>query len=187
MGRFDDNGNLLDFDDDSSPFDGLAPAIRGRIPDNGTLHLKISGIGDDNFDGLQEYYEYYCEDCPETPELFPHYEEGNYRLAVLVGDAELPGDIDFFTLSGLTPGDVFTVSESFSSYFGIRIGWLANNGSVIALSNYSDLEGREQIAGIVPPDGQVNLVVSGYDDVDLRGRHAASGDYLLTVETRAAE
>ena len=183
LGLFDSDDNLISFDDDSSPFGNLAPALGGIVPDSGTVYVKVSGVGDADFDGVEEYYDYGYEGCSEVTISSSHYQEGDYTLAVLVGDAEIVSDVDYFSLSGLTPGDVFTVSESLSES-GVMIVWLASDGSVISSSAYSELDGRLQLSGIVPVDGQVHLMVSGYDDYSLNGRHSMSGDYLLTVETR---
>ena len=183
LGLFDSDENLISFDDDSSPFGNLAPAIEGIVPDSGTIYVKVSGVGDTDFDGEEEYYHYGDDGCSEVTISSAHYQESNYTLAVLVGEAEIVSDVDYFSLSGLTPGDVFTVSESLSES-GVMMIWLAGDGSVINTSSYSESNGRLQLSGIVPVDGQVHLMVSGYDDYSFDGSHSTSGDYLLTVETR---
>lgn len=190
VGLFDNTDNLVNLGYASYSYRNQFPALTSAVPENGTIHLKVSGVGDDNFDGTNEFYNYYdyCGDSEgcEPFAVAPHDQEGEYTVSVFVGDIELRGDVDFFTLSGLTPGHVFTISESTRSEFGLRIGWLANDGSLIGKSSYSEFLGREQLGGIVPESGEIHLVVSGYEDIDFEGRHYTSQDYLLQVETRAA-
>ncbi|MGF1513790.1 MAG: hypothetical protein ACFB5Z_08855 [Elainellaceae cyanobacterium] len=187
MAQFDGAENLLAFDDDSSPFGLYAPAIRGVVPSSGTLILKVSGIGDDDFDGFLDYYEPgFAEPGFTQAQRDPHYEMGDYTLSVLTGEENITGDLDFFSLSGLTPGDVFSVAVSLTEY-GASIGWLADDGSLISRSVYAESSNREQVSGLVPASGEVHLVVTGYDDFSFEGDHGNSGDYVLVVETRAIE
>ncbi|MEO0985801.1 MAG: hypothetical protein AAFY20_09645 [Cyanobacteria bacterium J06639_14] len=187
LGLYDTDDNLvtLGYGYYSSAFNPY-PTVINAVPASGTIQLKVSGQGDDNFDGNIEYYDYYtyCEN-PEGCEPFavaPHGQTGEYTISMLVGHAETQGDIDFFTISGLTPGHVFTVAESAFEY-GLKIGWMADDGTVIARSSYLET-GREQLGGIVPASGEVHLVVTAYEDYDFQGGHTLSGDYLLEVETR---
>ncbi len=182
MAQFDGAGNMILFDDDSSPFGSLAPAIRGIVPSNGTVELKVSGLGDDDFDGFQDYYN------PEgvVSSRDPHGQAGDYTLSVLTGEESITGDLDFFTLSGLTPGDVFSVAVSLAEA-GASVGWLAGDGSLIGRSIYSEVDSREQVSGLVPASGEIHLVVSGYEDFRFEGRHGTSGEYVIAVETRAVE
>jgi len=182
MGQFDGAGNLVTFDDDSSPFGNLAPAIRGVVPSDGTLRLKVSGIGDNDFDGFSDYYEAEASSAQQDP----HYQMGDYTLSVLTGDANVTGDLDFFTLSGLTPGDVFSLLVNLTES-GASVGWLADDGSLISRSSYAEADNREQVSGIVPASGTVHFVVSGFDDFSFDGSHGTAGDYLLTVESRRVE
>lgn len=187
MGLFDSNGNLIHWDDDSSPTAALAPAIRGTISDNGLLTLKVSGIGDDDFDGNEIYYYDNEWDSVEFDEssaaIEPHYQSGQYTLSIITNAVDVQGDVDFFTLSGLTPGDAFTIAASMSER-GVRLGWIADNGAVASISDYSEVTYREQLEGIVPATGQLHIAVSGYDDSSFDGQHTASGAYVLRVESQ---
>ena len=188
VGLYDINDNLVMLGYGSYSYGAPYPAVTSAVPASGTVNLKVSGGGDDNFDGNIEYYDYYtyCED-PEGCEPFavaPHGQTSDYTISVLVGHTATQGDVDFFTLSGLTPGDVFTISESARSEYGLRIGWLASDGTLIGKSSYAEMTGREQLGGIVPGSGEVHLVVSAYEDYEFQGNHAISQDYLLEVETR---
>ena len=190
MGLFDSEGELIFFDDDSSPTSPLAPAIRGTIADDGTLNLKVSGIGDDDFDGSEEYYYGNEWDSDVTDESSvisePHYQSGAYTLSVITDAIALQGDVDVFTLSGLTPGNGFTIAETMSES-GVRLGWLADDGSIVRSSNYSELTYREQLEGIVPATGQLHIAVSGYNDELFDGQHTSSGEYVLRVDIQSLE
>ncbi|MGB3612498.1 MAG: hypothetical protein WBA10_01800 [Elainellaceae cyanobacterium] len=182
MGQFDSAGNLLTLDDDSSPFGNLAPAIRGVVPSDGTLHLKVSGLGDNDFDGFSDYYEVEVGNGAREP----HYQVGDYTLSVMTDDSAITGDLDFFTLTGLTPGNIFSVVVNLTES-GASVGWLADDGSLISRSTYAEAGNHEQVSGIVPASGEVHFVVSGFDDFSFDGSHGTSGDYLLTVESRIVE
>ena len=185
MGLFDDQGNLIRWDDDSSPTASLAPAIRDTISEDGTLTLKVSGVGDDDFDGNQIYYygdNWDSEDSDDSSAVTePHYQAGEYTLSVITNAVDIKGDVDFFTLSGLTPGHRFAVSESMSEG-GVRLGWIAEDGTVASVSSYSDVTYCEQLEGIVPATGQLHIAVSGYDDSSFEGQHTNSGEYVLRVD-----
>ncbi|MGF1523624.1 MAG: hypothetical protein ACFBSF_15010 [Leptolyngbyaceae cyanobacterium] len=188
LGLFDSDDDLVMLGYGSYPYGVPYPAITSAVPANGTLNLKVSGGGDDNFDGTIEYYDYYtyCED-PDGCEPFAvtaHGQSGEYTVSVLVGHEQTQGDVDYFTLSGLTPGHVFTISETARSEYGLRIGWMASDGTLIGKSSYVEFSGREQLGGIVPASGEVHLVVSAYEDYDFQGTHSISQDYLLEVATR---
>ena len=177
MGLFDADGNLMFWDDDSSPTAALAPALRGTIGDDGTLTLKVSGIGDDDFDGNEIYYygnDWESGEIDESSAVTePHYQSGEYTLSVITNAVELRGDVDFFTLSGLTPGYRFTVEDSMSEG-GVTLGWMADNGTVASVSAPSDATYREQIEGIVPATGQIHIAVSGYGDASLKSDQPSS-------------
>ena len=187
MGLFDSEETLIQWDDDSSPTASLAPALLGSVAEDGTLLLKVSGIGDDDFDGTETYYygdEWNSEDVDESSAVTePHYQSGAYTLSVITNAVNLQGDVDFFTLSGLTPGHEFTIAESMSEG-GIQLGWIAEDGTVERVSNYSEMTYREQIEGIVPATGQLHIAVSGANDSSFDGRHANSGEYVLRVEAK---
>ncbi|MEM9218435.1 MAG: hypothetical protein AAGD25_29350 [Cyanobacteria bacterium P01_F01_bin.150] len=187
LGLFDSEGNLIRWDDDSSPATPFAPAIRGTIAKNGTLSLKISGTGDEDFDGDEIYYyndAWNGDEVDESsPITGPHYQVGEYTLSVATDIVDLEGDLDFFTLSGLTPGHGFTIAESMSEY-GVRFGWLDDDGTVTSVSHYSEITYREQLEGTVPATGQLNIVVSGYDDESFDGQHTNSGEYVLQVNVQ---
>lgn len=183
LGVFDSTDNMVAFDDDGSPTGNLASAIRGVVPSTGTLRLKVSGIGDDDFDGAHEYYH---DEHSESPMSEPHYQQGDYTLSAVIGDVEIVSDVDFFTLSGLTPGDAFTISEALSAS-GVSMQWLANDGTVISHSSFSETDNREQISGLVPNSGQVHVVVRGYNAYGYEGGYISTGEYLLRVESRTVD
>ena len=180
LGLFDASDNLIRTAYEVSPSGNYAPAMRGTVPASGTLRFKVTGSSDYNFDGAEEYYDNFGNEVPGEP----HYAEGEYTFSVVTGETDIQGDIDFFTLTNLTPGDIFSVS-AFLSEYGVRLAWFADNGSMVSTSSYSDLTYTEAISGIVPASGNINIAVSGYDDYDFTGNHSNPGEYLLKVSTQS--
>lgn len=180
LGLFDASGNLIRTAYDVSPTGNYAPAMYGTVPADGTLRLKVTGSSDYTFDGFEEYY----DDLGNELQGEPHYAEGDYSLSLITGDKEVQGDIDFFTLSNLTPGDIFTVS-AFLSEYSVRLAWFADNGEFVSTSRYSDLNYTEELSGLVPPSGNIHIAVSGYDDIYFDGSHTNPGEYLLKVSTQS--
>ncbi|NEP76356.1 MAG: hypothetical protein F6K29_33380 [Okeania sp. SIO2G5] len=162
-----------------SPTGSYAPAMRGAVPASGTLRFKVTGSSDYNFDGAEEYY----DDLGNELSGDPHYAEGDYTLSLITGEIDIRGDIDFFTLSDLTPGDIFTVS-AFLTEYGVHLAWFADNGTMVSTSGYSDISYTEEISGLVPASGNVHIAVSGYDDIYFDGSHTNPGEYLLKISTQ---
>ena len=179
LGLFDTSDNLVRTAYDVSPTGNYAPAMHGTVPSSGTLRLKVTGSSDYNFDGAEEYYDDLGNELPGDP----HYAEGDYTLSLITGDTDIRGDVDFFTLSNLRPGDIFTVS-AFLAEYGVRLAWFADNGAMVSASSYSDLSYTEAISGIVPASGNVHIAVSGYDDIYFEGSHTNPGEYLLKIATQ---
>lgn len=180
LGLFDASGNLIRTAYDASPTGNYAPAMRGTVPASGTLRFKVTGSSDYNFDGSEEFYDELGNEVPGEP----HYAEGEYTFSVLTGDTDVQGDVDFFTLTNMNPGDIFFISAPLSEY-GVRLAWFADNGAMVGTSNYSDLTYTETISGIVPASGNVHIAVSGYDDYEFTGNHSNPGEYLLKVLTES--
>ncbi|MEM9218434.1 MAG: hypothetical protein AAGD25_29345 [Cyanobacteria bacterium P01_F01_bin.150] len=177
---FDASGVLVRTAYDVSPTGNYAPAMRGIVPEDGTLRFKVTGSSDYNFDGTEEYYDERGNEVPGEP----HYAEGDYTFSLLTGRTDIKGDIDFFTLTNMTPGDIFSVS-AFLSEYGVRLAWFADDGTIVSASNYSDLTYTETVSGIVPSSGNIHIAVSGYDDYEFTGSHSNPGEYLLKVSTRS--
>jgi hypothetical protein len=74
MGRLNDSGVLVDFNDDIDPGNILRSQILGDVPPSGELHLAISEFGDADFDGEVE----------ETLNDFIFYQVGAYDLVLRV-------------------------------------------------------------------------------------------------------
>jgi|GEM_PF-5613640 len=90
LGVFDEFGNLLDTDDDGSAFgDGTASGLVAFGNADGTLRLKVSGIADFDFDGLDD------------GTGLPHQEVGEIDIqavGTIPGDPNDPNDpdVEFF-------------------------------------------------------------------------------------------
>ena len=115
----------------------------------------------------------------------------------LTGIPGAPGDVDFFDITGQTPGVPF-IAWIDNTVGGVIpdtvLGTFADAGHAVLLN--SDDDGSpvgdgtaSGIAGQVNADGSIRLGVSGYDDFDFDGRsddfgdeHGQRGDYRLLVQ-----
>ena len=76
LGRFDNSGVLIEYDDDDGP--GFLPNISGTVPSGGQLHLAVTGYADVLFQG-------------------DHAQSGDYTLSITLpppGDATVDGAVD---------------------------------------------------------------------------------------------
>ena len=77
LGLFDSDGELIGFDDDGG--DVLLSKLQGTVPDDGQVHLAVSGYGDFAFIG-------------------GHFEFGDYTLSVVIPE---PASLGLWVLAGL--------------------------------------------------------------------------------------
>ncbi|KYC40909.1 hypothetical protein WA1_25170 [Scytonema hofmannii PCC 7110] len=92
-------------------------------------------------------------------------------------------DLDFFTISGLDSGSLFTVEVN-SDTFDPVLGLLDNSGDILAISDDSaDNSVIPILTGIVPASGSLNLAVSGFMDKNLTGDHFQFGSYTLSLKS----
>ena len=104
LGVFDQAGALIDTDDDGSPLgNGLASAIHGQVNSDGTIHLKVSGFNDFDFDGFSD-----------TNTGGGHNQTGAYELFVFLGFTD-PADVAI----GL---DIAVYSGVFNDYNIVDLG-----------------------------------------------------------------
>ena len=104
LGVFNQAGALIDTDDDESPLgNGLASAIHGQVNADGSIHLKISGFNDFDFDGFSD-----------TNAGVGHNQTGAYELFVFLGFTD-PADVAI----GL---DIAVYSGVFNDYFIVELG-----------------------------------------------------------------
>ena len=95
--------------------------------------------------------------------------------------AEVP-DRDHFGFEDLSPGDAF-VAEFVSADFDPLLGWLSDDGELIASDDDGGAGNLSRMMGIVPDSGEVNLVATGAGDDDFIGRHDETGGYELSLVT----
>ncbi|MEC4811698.1 MAG: hypothetical protein SAK29_00175 [Scytonema sp. PMC 1069.18] len=92
-------------------------------------------------------------------------------------------DVDFFTVSGLEPGNLFTI-EGNSDTLDLVLGSLDNSGKIVEISDDSAENSVIPIlTGRVPENGELNFAVSGYMDNNLTGDHFQSGSYTLSLNS----
>ncbi|BAZ70785.1 MAG: hypothetical protein KME28_03985 [Pelatocladus maniniholoensis HA4357-MV3] len=92
-------------------------------------------------------------------------------------------DIDFFTISGLNPGTLFT-AEITSESVDPLLGLVDNSGNILAINDdQADDSVLPVITGIVPTDGSLNFAITGLRDTKLIGDHFEFGSYTLSFDT----
>ncbi|MBE9125360.1 MULTISPECIES: PEP-CTERM sorting domain-containing protein [unclassified Coleofasciculus] len=92
------------------------------------------------------------------------------------------GDVDFFTLSGLNAGSLFT-AEITSGSFDSILGFLDDFGNILETDDDGGSGLLSLLTGTVPASGNLNLGVTGFADFGLTGNHFQSGSYTLSLET----
>lgn len=168
LGLFDENDSLIAANDDDSPFGtGLASALGGQVNPDGSINIKVTGVGDENFTGL-------------------HDEVGRFDLNIYLGFDRI-ADVDFFSFTGLTPGVQMTAKIT-SADFDTTLGLFDDNGILIDWDDdnddsvVGDLEVLSLLLATVPETGTLNFAVSGYPDLDfVAGSIFEFGQYQLTI------
>ncbi len=214
LGAFDQVGTLLEFNDDNSPFgDGTASALYNiGINSDGSIHLKVSGYADCDFDGLDDYWstahpesgglDLYVDvfngsgspvanltfnDTLSAGAVISHdltgYDAaGHYNAAIDNTPTTAEDPIDFMTFTSLPTGEVFH-AEITAGGFDSMLGWFDDDGLLV---KYDDDSGEGQFSklyGEVPAGGNLHLAVTGHEDLLFEGDHAREGSYTLEVVT----
>ena len=214
LGAFNTSGGLIEVDDDSSPFgDGKASALVDvGVNSDGTIHLKVSGYPDQDFDGTDDYWpteqhqetgafdlhvtvldgglEVDSQDLSGTLtaggvlsfDLAGYASSGSFNAAI---DNTPSGDddiADFWAFTGLTPDDHFEAEVTVST-FDPLLGLFDADGVPIEYDDDSGAGQLPRICGSVPAGGALNLAVTGYADVLFQGDHTQAGDYTLRIVT----
>jgi hypothetical protein len=105
------------------------------------------------------------------------------------------GDVDYFRVNGLTPGEVYTATilagmNGSNGFTDTVLGWLAGPGIVIAADDNSGPRAvYSKIEFIADESGVATLAVSGHGDDDFDGRMDGSmpyaeygfGGYMLSI------
>ena len=161
LGTFDEFGNNIATNDDSSPFgDGLSDALAGNVNYDGSIRLQVTGC---------------CEDF-----LGGHTESGDYDLFVFLG-VDVLADIDFLSFEGLTPGEAFSAEISFAD-FDPTLGWFDEFGNLIASDDDGGLDLLSRLEVIVPDNGVLTFAVSGFPNINFDGAgHNEIGNYQLVL------
>jgi len=214
LGAFNQSGTLVEFNDDNSPFgDGTASALYDiAVNSDGSIHLKVSGYPDCDFDGDDDYWD------------TPHPESGAYDLYVDVFDSggsplanltfndtltaggviahDLTGyastdyyhaaidntptvaddGIDYMTFTALPADEVFH-AEITACDFDSLLGRFDDSGALIDDDDDSGAGSMSKLRGDVPASGEVHLAVTGCGDILFEGGHAEAGDYTLQIVT----
>jgi len=167
MAALDEQGDVLAFGDDGSPFGGYASGLIAQVNSDGTIRLLVSGYGDDDFAG-------------------DHDEEGAYDLYIWLGVSDWAEvgatgpDVDFFRWVDLPAGMPF-VAEITQGDLDTMLFLLDDSGAIIT---YDDDGGEgllSRLEGTIPASGHLNFAVTGYGDYDLIGEHGEYGPYTLVL------
>lgn len=197
LGSFNQFGGLIEVDDDSSDLgDGSASGLYFQpVNSDGSIHLSVSGFADMDFDGMDDDVGgAHVESGPFDLWVDVYDRNGDPADILVIGDTLAPGLVIDFDLSGYDPlGDYdayinnlregnFVDFVSFTSlpagrsfqaavsseWLDGRLGWFNDAGAVIQQDDRDD-DGLLLMAGEVPPSGQVNMAVAGWDDFDFEG------------------
>ncbi|MEM9352665.1 MAG: hypothetical protein AAGA92_06610 [Planctomycetota bacterium] len=211
VGQF---GGVVFADDDGSFLgDGLASAVFD-IPVNTTsVEFVVSGFGDDFFfDGdhnesgdfeafvtVYDFSGFEIDSFSFVDTLVPgfpnEYEFTNFDYLSGSYDVVLDntvssggvGDVDFFTFTGLTPGDTFTAETVAVDNFppDTVIGFFPSGSFPTATDDQGGVGNLSLLQDTVPANGQVTLAVTGFDDFDFVGAHPVGGAYdlVLTIDS----
>lgn len=163
----DETGARQAFNDDGSPLgDGFGSAVGGVVTTDPAVRLRLSGYGDDAFTG-------------------DHDEMGDYALYVFFD--RTPKDVDVFTFTGLTPGNLFTAEiGSTEPFLDTMLGLFDETGALIDVDDDGGVGFLSLMTGEVGASGALTFAVSGFGDDDFSGLHDESGAYSLGLATRAA-
>jgi hypothetical protein len=216
LGTLDTFGLVEFFDDDESIYgDGFASGLSGiEINPGGTINFLVSGYDDFEFVGSHEIsgpfevivdvYDFlgdFVEQIRETRTLAPaaveefffegdaNWNSGTYDVNIdnAVSLAE-PSDIDFFTFTGLEPGESFIaeISQDVFTNLDTALGWFDETGVLLEVDDDDGFEHLSMIEGIVPANGTLTFAISGYPDYEFEGIHSQNGDYKLQVTIESA-
>ncbi|GAB1541260.1 hypothetical protein NUACC21_39310 [Scytonema sp. NUACC21] len=95
------------------------------------------------------------------------------------------GDLDFFTLSGLDAGSLFTL-EINAEAIDPLLGLLDDSGNTVKINlDRSEKSVLSVLTGTVPASGNLNFAVSGLNDDRLTGDHFESGSYTVSLKSFA--
>ena len=206
-------GDIQYSDDDNSPYGtGSASALYDIPTNSGSIEFAVTGHPDEFFfgghseSGAYEAYvtvydlfgdqvDFFTASGTLAPGAIDEYSYNDFNWFNGFYDVEIDnsiaaGDVDFFTFTGLTPGDAFVVETLDPTDAGIdtMLAWFNEFGSQIDFDDDHDLnttyDGRlSLIEGVVPASGTLTFGVSAYPDYDLVGAHGefARYDLLLTI------
>lgn len=211
----DQFGEIIDetFDDDDSIFgDGTASGFTDvDVNPSGEIAFAITGFGDDFFEGDHEQeggYETFVEVYSSLGSLVseisfnayldfgavdehhfsdPLWDGGTYTVNI---DNDIggitDGDVDFFTFTGLTPGEAFSAETVSGTSIDTFLGWYSDNGTLLETDDDAGLGFLSRIEDIVPASGKLTFAVTGHGDNGFVGAHSQEDIYDLQLTTNAA-
>jgi hypothetical protein len=213
LGIRDGSGMISFTDDDGSPFgSGTASGAEGLdINPGGAIDFVVSGVGDDLFAGdhtetgkFQVFVNVYDsggspltsfdEIRTLTPGQVQNFSYSNAQWVNGTYDAFIdntidstPGDVDFFTFTGLDPGTHFVAKTVLPpmSTVDTYLGWFDDSGAKLAEDDESGGNSTALLQGTVPESGKLTFAVTGGIDPNFEGDHFQEGDYELQLEAES--
>jgi hypothetical protein len=162
----------LDSNEDASPV-ATNPALQGSVNSDGTLRLKVTAAGDDDFDG----------DDDGTGQ--PHVEAGTFDLLVALGTL----DLDYYSYRNLASqaGKNFKIRLKDTSDQFNSLVWFDESGVPIEyiFAEFPMCIGCDEGFEVqVPQSGILNFAVTGGEDDDADGfPSGADGEVRVGIGT----
>jgi len=207
LGQFGD----VEFVEDGSPLgNDFAPGAAFVPTNSGSIDFVVTGTGDFDLNGGHGetgFYEVFVDvydfadeliaEFREIRRLEPGSDDGNYSLndPEWIGgtydvyvDNVISGDVDFYTFTGLTPGEPFTAEtiDPAAAEIDTLLGWFGEGGVLLAVNDdFFEENLLSSISGFVPENGQLTFAVSGYGDDSFVGAHPEAGPYELRLSVEA--
>lgn len=213
LGIRDGAGAVYFTDDDGSPFgSGTASGAEGlNTNPGGGIDFVVTGVGDESFTGdhaetgkFQVFVNVYdsggapLTSFDEIRMLSPgqvqnfsytnaEWLNGTYDAFIDNTIDSTPGDVDFFTFTGLAPGTHFVAKTALPpmSTVDTYLGWFDDSGVKLAADDDSSGNSTSLLQGTVPASGKLTFAVTGGTDQNFEGAHFQEGDYELQLEAES--
>lgn len=175
LGAFTSSGTLIDKDENE--VSGIAPA-------DGVVVLAVTGSPDTNFEkehtqsGTYSIHMNIETVTPDNDNTFASRKTVPFESLPLAGSlssyvhCESDGDVDFFTITNLSPGSCFQtqITRDFDEIWG----WYDDQGNLLDTDDTG-------FTSIVPASGRVNFALSGWNDNQFNGDHQRTGTYSVNL------
>ena len=202
-------GDVYAANDDGGPWaDAFGSALYGLPVEGGGISFSVSGLNDDffigdhfesgDFEAVVTVYDFFGDEVdmfstngtlvPGLTEEFSFSDfdwfNGSYDVEVNNTISGGGGDVDFFTFTGLSPGQTYSAETLDPDGFDIDtlLAEFDEFGSQIGFNDDLDeFTRRSRLEVIAPASGEVTLAVTAYDDFNFEGSHGETWTYELEL------